>query len=358
MKELELISKTTPAVVSFNYAEIDTQLDVTLKKYTGLVFTEDTVKECKKTITELKKGKKSLNDFKIKTKKLLSEDITKFEDQCKLLSDKFDTVINPISKQADEFEVTRRVNKEAEIKQIINTLTDDRFLEYKYYSQLVVTEQMLNKGPTIKAITLELTSQADLLLSQQNIEEANIELIKSKVELANAQYEITLPVAMYLRMLEYSNITEIAKLIAEDAEKTKIAAEEAKAEKLAIEARKAERADRLAAEKADYEARRVEEDRIKKERKIEVDEGLTQEFKRVLAIQQAEEFAEAERLEVLKKEEELQFKFEKECLGKVVTASPRSVEDVKATETYTVTGTEEQLDALEEFLNTNAYDWI
>ena len=108
MKELVLISKTTPAVVSFNYAEIDAQLDVTLKKYSGLVFTEKTLKECKKTLSELKKGKKSLNDFRIKTKKLLTEDITKFEDQCKLLSNKFDTVINPISVQADEFEITDR----------------------------------------------------------------------------------------------------------------------------------------------------------------------------------------------------------------------------------------------------------
>ena len=190
MKELELISKTTPAVVSFNYAEIDAQLDVTLAKYNGLVFTDDTIKECKKTITELKKGQKSLNDFKIKTKKLLTKDIVNFEDQCKLLSNKFNTVINPLGVQADEFEVTRLANKRAEIQTIIETIGDE--LEDKYYEQLVITDKMLQVGPKMKAIKENLTKQADLLKSQQTIEASNIELIKSKVELAIATYCVPL----------------------------------------------------------------------------------------------------------------------------------------------------------------------
>ena len=370
MQELELISKTTPAIVSFNYDEIDKYLDEVLKKYGGLLFTDETVAECKKTMAELKKGKKSLNDFKIKTKKLLTEDITKFEDQCKKLSTKFDTVIDPIGAQADAFEVKRKEDKRTEIQTLINTLTDERFLEYKYSSQLIVTEQMLNKGTKIKVITLELTQQADLLLSQQNIEEANIERIRMKIELSTSVYDVPLSDTHYIDMLEYKDVYEIMQLITHDAEalqkrfkeielQNAIKAEEAEAEKLAIEAKRVERADRLAAEKADYEARMAEADRVKKERKIELDEALEQEFKRVLDIQQAE----AERLEAEQKADELQAKFEKECLGKVVTPSPCSVEtneepEVTDTETYTVTGTEAQLDALEAYLNVNDYVWI
>lgn len=360
MKELALVSKTTPAIVSFNYDEIDKYLDEVLKKYGGLLFTDETVSECKKTMAELKKGKKSLNDFKIKTKKLLTEDITKFEDQCKKLSTKFDTVIDPIVEQADQFEIKRKEDKRIEIQTIIDTLTDERFLEYKYYSQLVITEQMLNKGTKIKAITIELTNQADLLLSQQNIEEANIELIKGKVELANAQYGVTLLNNMYLELLnDGKDVTSLIKMINENAEETKIAAEEAEAEKLAIEARRVERADRLAAEKVADEAKKVEANRINKERQVASEERRASE----VAKWEAEKLAEAERLEALRKKDELQAKFEKECLGKVVTPSPRSVEtyeepEVTDTETYTVTGTEAQLDALENYLNVNGYAWI
>lgn len=353
MQELALVSKTTPAIVSFNYDEIDAYLEKALRKYDGVVFTDETVADCKKTIAGLNKGKKSLNDFKIKTKKLLTEDITKFEDQCKKLSTKFDTVIDPISSQADAFEVKRKEDKRTEIQTLINSLTDERFLEYKYFSQLVITEQMLNKGTKIKAITLELTQQADLLLSQQNIEEANIELIKGKVELANAQYGVTLLNNLYLSLLsDGKDVTSLIKMINENAEQTKIASEEAETERLAIEARRVERADRLAAEKADYEARRAEEDRIKKERKIEVDEALKQEFKRILDIRQAEELAEAERQKQVEAEE-----------SKIVIPGPCSAEtndepEVTDTETYTVTGTEAQLDALEAYLNVNDYVWI
>ena len=351
MKELALVSKTTPAVVSFNYAEIDKHLDEVLKKYGGLLFTEETVAECKKTIAELKKGKKSLNDFKIKTKKLLTEDITKFEVQCKLLSDKFDTVINPIGKQADEFEIKRKEQKINDIQTIINTLTDERFLEYKYYSQLVITDSMINKGITIKAITAELTKQADLLLSQQSIEEANIELIKSKVGLANAQYGVTLLNNLYLELLgDGKDVTSLVKMINENAEETKIASEEAEAEKLAIESRRVERAAKLEAEKA-------EANRVNQERQIALAERRAAD----VAKWEAEELAKAERLDAIRIEDFKMIYQNEEA--KVVMPSPRSVEthedpEVTDTETYTVTGTEAQLDALENYLNGNVYAWI
>ena len=336
MNDLKLISQTTPAVVSFNYAEIDAILNEVLKKYGGLLFTDETVTECKKTIAELKKGKKSLNDFKIKTKKILTEDITKFEDQCKKLSDKFDTVINPISDQADAFEVKRKEDKRIEIQTLINTLTDERFLEYKYYSQLVITEQMLNKGTKIKTITVELTKQADLLLSQQNIEEANIELIKGKVELANSQYGVTLLNNLYLGLLgDGKDINSLIKMINENAEQTKIAAEEAEAEKLAIEERKAGRAIKIETERLANKERQV---KLAERRDVEKAEWDTK--------QQTERSATIKQKQV----EEV----------KVVIPSPPSViaPQVTDTETYTVTGTEAQLDALEAYLNVNGYDWI
>jgi len=339
MKELELISQTTAAVVTFNYAEIDATLNEVLKKYSGLLFTDETVAECKKTIAELKKGKKSLNDFKIKTKKLLSEDITKFEDQCKLLSDKFDTVIDPISVQADAFEVKRKEDKQIALQTIINTLTDERFLEYKYYSQLVITEQMLNKGAKMKAITIDLTNQADLLLSQQNIEEANIELIKGKVELANTQYGVTLLNNLYLRLLgDGKDVASLIKMINVNAEQTKIAAEKAEAEKIAIETRRVERADKLAADN-------LEKERIYNERQNELAE------RRVLGLEkQAAEKLENEKNNQLAKEQFI----------KEVSESKKGTVPEKDTifiRTYKVFGTKAELEEVENFLTDSFYSW-
>ena len=57
----------TPAKVEFNYQQIADQLEIVLAKYKGLVFTEETAADCKKTITELRKGKKSVEDFRKET---------------------------------------------------------------------------------------------------------------------------------------------------------------------------------------------------------------------------------------------------------------------------------------------------
>ena len=360
MKELALVSKTTPAVVSFNYDEIDAQLDVTLKKYDGLVFTEETLKECKKTISELKKGQKSLSDFRIKTKKLLTEDIRKFEDQCKKLSDKFDTVINPISLQADAFEVKRRSDKQNEILKIINTLSAERVLESKYSIQLIITEQMLNKGTKTKDITADLTKQADVLLSQQNMEKANIELIKSKVELANSQYGVTLLNNLYLGLLkDGKDVNSLIKMINENAEQTKIAAEEAEAEKLAIETRKAERAIKLEADRVAQK----EANRVNRERQAELEERRAADRAKWKAEAESERFdamrrrVEA-RVEAEQQAEKIADDARKAEATLAVMQSPRLVEEVMATETYEITGTEAQLDALEEYLNINGYVWI
>jgi len=135
-------------------------------------------------------------------------------------------------------------------------------------------------------------------------------------------------------------------MINENAEKTKIVAEEAEAEKLAIEARKAERTIKLEADKVAQK----EADRVNHERQIELEKRRAADR----AKWKAEE-EEVERLDAIRREEK---RVEE---AKAVIPSPsKVVEEIKvtATETYTVTGTEAQLDALEVYLNANVYGWI
>ena len=104
MDNLQIITHSfTPAKVDFNYNEIAARLDVVLDKYKGLVFTEETVADCKKTIAELRKGQKSLDDFRKETKKKLTLSVTEFENDCKVLYKKFDEVIDPLKEQADYY---------------------------------------------------------------------------------------------------------------------------------------------------------------------------------------------------------------------------------------------------------------
>lgn len=235
------IIETTPAVVKFNYEEMEANLDAVLGKYQGLTFTDSDAAECKKTIAELRKGQKALSEFRIKTKKELTESVTAFEKQCKKLHDKFETVINPLTTQNDQFELDRREKKRVEIQSIIDSLIIDHGLWETYAFKLTILEEYFNKGKSIKAIKTELSTLATSLKVQQDKKEQDEDLIKTKVELANAQHQLienAMSPEQYLRLLTYNkSIAEIELLINSDAQQI------VDREKKAAEARAAKAAD-------------------------------------------------------------------------------------------------------------------
>jgi hypothetical protein len=293
------ILEIKPAVVNFNYQEISDHLDSVLTKYRGLVFTESTVADCKKTIAELRKGQKSLDEFRKTTKKQLTESVTFFENQCKSLYGKFEDVIQPLTKQHDQFELDRREKKRAEVKSIINTLILDHNLTEKYAVQLIILEDYLNKGKPIKTIKTELTALANTLKTQQEKEAQDIDLIKTKVELANAQYQLSnvLMPDQYVRLLSYQSVAEIELLIISDAQQ--------------IEEREKKAAEALVAKAT-----------------------------------------EAPKIEVMHPEST---ETPKQILTRIST--PVMVAK-QITSLYEITGTEEQLLALEAYLDANNFSWI
>ncbi len=208
-----------PAKVEFNFDELSKVLDDQLIKYEGLEFTEKQVKECKKTITELNKGKKALNDYRLATKKELSKEINDFEARCKHLSNKFDDVIEPLKKQADAFEENRKEEKRKKVQEIVDELIEREGLNEKYAAELVIENSYLNKSTTMKSITEELTTKAGHLGIQQDKEESDKQIIKMSVEMANERHNVNLLDSTYIRLLDYKDVEEIKKSITEDAER-------------------------------------------------------------------------------------------------------------------------------------------
>ncbi|MCM3396815.1 DUF1351 domain-containing protein [Oceanobacillus profundus] len=205
MKTIEL----TPAVVEFNFDELSSVLDEQLSKYEGLEFTEKDAASCKKTITELNKGKKSLNDYRLKTKKELTVSVTEFENKCKELAGKFDQVINPLKEQHDQFEEERKEIKRLEIEGYIDHLIHIEGLNDKYAARLLVLESYLTKSKTIKSIKEELTVKAEHLGIAQDKYEADREIIKSHVELINTKENINLPESPFLSLLDHKEVADI-----------------------------------------------------------------------------------------------------------------------------------------------------
>lgn len=212
-----------PAVVEFNYDAIAQHLDGVLQRYKGLVFTEKEVGECKKTIAELRKGQKALDEFRKNTKRELTESITAFENQCKELYKKFDEVIDPLTEQHDQFEHNRRQRKLIDIEKIALQLVEEQGLRDNFANELMAfPEEYFNKGKDLKDIRKELTTRAESLGIAQDKEDADREIIKTKVELANAKHGVQLLETPYVNLLEHKvSIDAIVAKINADAETLK-----------------------------------------------------------------------------------------------------------------------------------------
>lgn len=213
VKTIEL----TPAVVSFNFDDLSAALDVQLKKYDGLTFTDETAADCKKTIAELNKAKKQLDSYRKETKQILTAPVTEFEKQCKELTAKFDAALEPLKSQYDDFEWNRKETKRKEIEPIIKELIEKEGLNDKYAAELTIPDEYYNKGKSLKSIKEELTTKAEHLGIQQDKEEADRTIIKDFVELSNMKYNANLPVTPFLNLISVKTIDEIKELITLDA---------------------------------------------------------------------------------------------------------------------------------------------
>jgi len=217
MNELQVKTEVfEPAKIKFNKEQIETQLQENLKKYEGLVFTEENTSELRSTLAELRKGKKAIDEYRKQTKKELNDPVKQFEDDCKELNAKFDDVINPLAKQLDNFETERKAKKQVEIESFINRIVNDYGLDNKFASELVVEDEYLAKSRSMKEIEGTLTFKADKLKTQQNKEAADKQFIKSKVELVNERYGVSLSESAYVRLLEYKDADSIKGQIIDD----------------------------------------------------------------------------------------------------------------------------------------------
>ncbi|OSA84080.1 hypothetical protein B2H84_03045 [Clostridium botulinum] len=217
MNKLQLkVLENKPAEVNFNYDEISNHLDSVLKKYEGIIVTEETIKDGKKVVADLRKGKKSLDEFRKKTKKELTKSVTEFENQCKELGKKFDEVINPINEQAEQFEIKRKEEKLEEVKKVIKIVC-----ELKHIENLPLDEKYLNKSMSLKAIREDLISVANNILLQRAALKANEDLIKSRIEVVNTKYDLNLVSPPYVSILEYTDIQNVLEQIENDAESLK-----------------------------------------------------------------------------------------------------------------------------------------
>lgn len=201
--------KLEPAKVEFNHEQIERELEENLKRYEGLTFTEESTKELRSTLAELRKGKNAVDSYRKEVKKELTQPVKDFEEKCKSLNKRFDSVIKPLKQQLDDFEEKRKQEKAEEIKEMITQIIADFKLSEKYANELVVENEMLAKSRSMKTIEDTLIFKAKHLKTEQESHEKDIKLVESNVQALNAEHGTDFNAQAYTSLLEFEDIDSV-----------------------------------------------------------------------------------------------------------------------------------------------------
>lgn len=146
----------TPEIKITNKEKLDALVDAVVKKYSGIVVTEDTLKECKKTLTELRKLSKELNAKRLEKQRQYETPVKEFKAQIDAYINQINDVISDIKQGTDEFEEKRKTEKQTAIQNLINEMAGNYDVDPE---TIEIDKKWLNKSTTMKKITEEIANK-------------------------------------------------------------------------------------------------------------------------------------------------------------------------------------------------------
>lgn len=150
------VEMETPEIKITNKEKLDALVDAVVKKYSGIVVTEDTLPECKKTLTELRKLSKELNAKRLEKQREYETPVKEFKAQIDAYINQINDVISDIKQGADEFEEKRKAEKKTEIKNAISEMAENYGVKPE---EIEIDKKWLNKSMTMKKVTEEIAKQ-------------------------------------------------------------------------------------------------------------------------------------------------------------------------------------------------------
>lgn len=232
MQEINVLVDQKNGAIVFNFDEIREVLKSGLEEYKNMEFTEDSKKEAKATVANLRKLKKSVNEKRLEVKNSFMVPYNNFEAQVKELDALIDEPINLINNQIEEFERKRIAEKKALISEVYESVTE----EHQEAAELLPLARIYdsrweNATTTKKSIADTITQQvervekdlATIRSMQSDFEDKGIEKYKATLELSDAIATVN----QYQKQKEeiLAREKERAERIAEDANRLQITSE-------------------------------------------------------------------------------------------------------------------------------------
>ena len=235
MDNMELIvstdlTKLNPQEIIFNKNELKAELAANLDKYKGLIVTEDSLPQAKAIRATVNKVATQINDEKKRIKKIMSDPVTRFENDVKELLAMCDSVSSAIDVQIKAYEEATKAAKKATILNTFEAATAN-ISEYVSFDE-VFEPRWLNATVDI--------SEAEKAIDQFS------ERRKMDVDaLEEIDAEPTIKAMLVSRYKQTKNLSDVLRLKKEIEERARIEAERAEKiteDRARAEAERAERA--------------------------------------------------------------------------------------------------------------------
>ncbi len=180
MKEIQ-INKELP-VITMNFEEVKGLLQETMKKYEGIIVTEEGLKDCKATQKNLAGLRNNIDGYRKAVKKEMEVPIKEFEDKCKELISLINDVEKPIKEGIKVFDDKRRDEKKEKALEIINAAIKEFELEKEFADKLDLKDSYLKLNGSIKSIKEDVEMRAMMLKREQEDKKIRIKMLEVAVK--------------------------------------------------------------------------------------------------------------------------------------------------------------------------------
>lgn len=180
MKEMQ-INKQLP-VITMNFEEVKGSLQETMKKYEGIVVTEDRLKDCKATQKSLAGLRNNIDVYRKAVKKEMEAPIKEFEGKCKELISLISDVEKPIKEGIKIYDDKRKEEKKQKVLEIINAAIKDFELEKEFADKLDLKDSYLKLTGSIKSIKEDVEMRATMLKREQEDKNTRIKMLEISVK--------------------------------------------------------------------------------------------------------------------------------------------------------------------------------
>ena len=205
-----------PAEVNFDKESVKAQLIIMLEPYQNIVVTQDTVKDAKKLVAEVRKKREIVDTLRKTVKKQLTQEVTLFEADIKDLLKTFDDAIEPIKEQIQVFTDRERAERTAYIQQRIEWHVDDCCLDEEFASKIVQDKKWMNATTSKKMIDTAIAEMCGSLQRDQEELEKGVAQIEQFIKMQNEANGMELMGRSYLRLLETKSVSDVIMIVTTD----------------------------------------------------------------------------------------------------------------------------------------------